>query len=403
MKNKILKTIIRKTALCITILAVSLQAGTITVEASGTETDAVTECDSMTYGSQSQYLTWSEYSRQYAYSFKKSCNFGVAMPEARENNIIYLEGLYGVRLSVNDGQVIYEPYKHNDAISDTAEMTLYEIKNNKLVKLKNLGKADSDKEYSLTYSFKSDVVYVIGASFEIQSLEDRQEAVGFLYKTDGKLNTCRATSVDNNIDIGIDAWNRLMEGIDPKDCMSNDKITYPTSGSNGSVTHVKQWEDISDTLILHDDWTDEMKVFAFVDYLSKNVAYDEYRTRQTNNQSRASIAGDYTKDKYFTLGNNVGVCWDYVNILTIMCRHHGIPATSVENDHHTISAVWLNDEWVSIDVTDTVRYNCTTKNTDRSGWIKHIPTYLMYGSYNGMDFDTVGESIWTYKKGLGLK
>ena len=89
MKNKILKTIIRKTALCMTILAVSLQAGTIAVEASGTETDTVTECDSMTYGPQIQYLTWSEYSRQYAYSFKESCNFGVAMPEARENNIIY--------------------------------------------------------------------------------------------------------------------------------------------------------------------------------------------------------------------------------------------------------------------------------------------------------------------------
>lgn len=403
MRNHTLKTIIKKTALCMTVLAVCLYSGTTIVDASGTETDAVTECDSMTYGPQTQYLTWSEYSRQYAYSFKESCNFGVAMPEARENNVIYLEGLYGIRLSVDNNQVTYEPYKHNDKISNTAEMTLYEIKDNKLVKVKSLGKAESDKEYSLTYGFKSDIVYMIGASFEIQDLKNRQEAVGFLYKTNAKLYTCRATSVDNNINIGIDAWNSLMKDVDPKDFLSNDKITYPTSGANGSVTHVKQWEDISDTLILHDDWTDEMKAFAFVDYLSKNVAYDVYRTRQPNNRSRASIAGDYTKDKYFTLGNNVGVCWDYVNILTIMCRHHGIPATSVENDHHTVSAVWLNNEWVSIDVTDTVRYHCETKDTDKSGWIKHMPTYSMYGSYNGMGFDTVDESIWTYKKGLGLK
>lgn len=403
MKNKILKTIIRKTALCMTILAVSLQVGTITVEASGAETDTVAECDSMTDGQQKEYLTWSEYSSQYVYGLKESCNFGVAMPEAKQNNIIYLEGLYGIRLSVDDNQVTYEPYKHNNAISSTAEMMLYEIKDNELVKVKNLGKADSDREYSLTYTFKNNIVYMIGASFEIQGLEERQEAIGFLYKTDDGLFTCRATSTDNNINAGIDGWMRLMKDIDPKDYISNDKITYPTSGSNGSVTHVKQWEDISDTLILHDDWTDEMKVFAFVDYLSKNIAYDEYRTRQSNNRSRASIAGDYTKDKYFTLGNNVGVCWDYVNILTIMCRHHGIPATSVDNDHHTINAVWLNNEWVSIDVTDTVRYNCETKDTDKSGWVKHKPTYSMYGSYNGMGFTTVDESIWTYERGLGLK
>lgn len=403
MRNKIIKTIMRKTALCMTILAISMQAGTITTGARGTKIDAVTECDSMTYGPQTQYLTWSEYSRQYAYGFKQSCNFGVAMPEAREDTIIYLEGLYGIRLSAEGNSVTYEPYKHNDAISDTANMTLYEIKDNKLVKVKSLGKADSDREYSLTYTFKNNIVYMIGASFKIQGIDERQEAIGFLYKTGGKLSVCRATSIDNNINIGIDTWNRLMKDVDPKDYLSNEKTTYPTSGTNGSVTHVKQWEDISDTLILHDDWTDEMKVFVFVDYLSKNIAYDVYRTRQPNNQSRASIAKDYTKDKYFTLGNNVGVCWDYVNILTIMCRHHGIPATSVENDTHTVNAVWLNGEWVCIDVTDTVRYNCETENTDKSCWIKHMPTYSMYGSYNGFGFTSIDDSIWTYEKGLGLK
>ena len=62
MRNKILKTIIRKTALYMTIFAVSLHAGTITVEARGAETDAVTECDSMTYGPKLNNLVWSEYS-----------------------------------------------------------------------------------------------------------------------------------------------------------------------------------------------------------------------------------------------------------------------------------------------------------------------------------------------------
>ena len=326
------------------------------------------------------------------------------MPEVSDTNIIYLEGLYGVRVSVNGNQVTYEPYKHNEAISDTAEMTLYEVKDDELIRIKGLGRADADTKYGFTYSFKSDVLYVVGASFVIEGLDNKQEAVGFLYRTNGKLSTCRVTNTIGSIDAGITSWNELMKDIDPEDYLSNDKITYPTSGSGGSVTHVKQWEDISDTLVKHDDWTDEMKVFAFVDYLSKNIAYDDYRTRQPNNQSRASIAGDYTKDKYFTLGNNVGVCWDYTNILTIMCRHHGISATSVENDHHTINAIWLSGEWVGIDVTDTVRFNCTTEDTGKDCWVKHKPNYTYYGSYSGgAFFNTVNESIWTYEKGLGLK
>lgn len=408
MRNKIIKTIIRTTALCMTILAVSMHAGTITVDASETEkNDTVLEQDSITMKNELTHILYSEYSDQYVYSFKDSCNYGVAMPEVMDSSIIYLEGLYGIRINIDDDCVTYEPYNHNDAISETAQITLYEVKDGELSRIKSLGTAKKKEEYTMSYKLKDNVLYVIGATFTIEGIDDKQEAVGFLYRTDGKTSTCRveSDSIDvYGIDRSITRWNKLMDGIDPDDYLSNDKVTYPTSGSGGAVRHVKQWEDISDTLIKNDEWTDEIKVFAFVDYLSKNIAYDDYRFNQANHQSRASLANDYTKDEYFTLGNNVGICWDYTNILTIMCRHHGIPATSVENDHHTMNAVWLNGEWISIDITDTARYNCYTEDTSKDNWKKHGPSYRFYGAYGGWsELDTVNESIWTYEKGLGLK
>ena len=407
MRNKIMKAIIRTTALYMIIFVVSIHAGTVIVEASETETNAVLEQDSVVSKNELTYIRYSEYSDQYVYSFKDFRSYGVATPEADEHSMIYLEGVYGIRISTLDGRTVYEPYAHHRAVSDTAQMTLYEVKDGERIKIKSFGTVNVDTEYNLSYKLKDDVLYIISAAFTIEGLENEQEALGFLYRTGSKTSTCRVSGNiydASSIDEQITRWNKLLEDANPDDYLSNDKITYPTSGSGGAVRHVTQWEEISDTLVKRDDWTDEMKVFAFVDYLSKNVAYDTYRTNQENNRSRASIAGDYTKDKYFTLGNNVGVCWDFANILAIMCRHHGIPCTSVENDYHTINAVWLGGEWLGIDITDTVRYNCVTADTDKVNWQKHGPTYKFYGSYGGWStFDTVNESIWTYEKGLGLK
>ena len=69
-----------------------------------------------------------------------------------------------------------------------------------------------------------------------------------------------------------------------------------------------------------------------------------------NNRSRATLAEDWTNDNLFSYYNHVGNCYDYANIMTIMCRHLGIPCTTVENSYHTANAVWMDGEWVCIDV-----------------------------------------------------
>lgn len=93
----------------------------------------------------------------------------------------------------------------------------------------------------------------------------------------------------------------------------------------------------------------------------------------------------WNDDNLWLYYNKVGQCWDFANVMTIMCRHHGIPCTSVENEGHTINAVWMNGEWIGINVSALVANHCDTKDTDTKNW-KHYRTGTYkqcYGYYDG--------------------
>ncbi len=221
---------------------------------------------------------------------------------------------------------------------------------------------------------------------------------------DGKnVQTCRITNASISIS-SYDSFQKFMSDANPEKYLSNKSITYPTSGQSDHVVHVSKFEEISDQLITDDSWSDEYKVFLFARYIRNNYAYDTYRQNKNmlNMKSRATKAGIYNDDNYYTYGNHVGVCWDFTNIMTIMCRHHGIPATSVEGSAHTAPAIWLNDEWTVIDVTEYLKYECRTENTDSSSWIKYSKGsgHGCYGCYDlgsGVP-DSHDNEIWTYKR-----
>ena len=337
------------------------------------------------------------------YDLRESRNYGVA--SVMENGIetIDFEGFFGIRVNASGSSIAYSIYRHSSSVSETASVVLYRVGVNENAVVKKLGnaKADADKKIS---SKLSDGLYMLTATFEVNNKE--VPVSGYFYVTDGDATACRVSNLSQNaLDRYIDDWNWLLHDADPDDFLSNKKITYPTSGTNGACNHVSDWEAISDEIIGdHDDWTDEMKVFAFVEYLSKNVAYDNYRYKQPGHRSRANIAGNYKSDIYFTLGNNVGVCWDYTNILTIMCRHHGIACTSIDNPTHTFNAVWLNGGWVGIDLTETRRYVCNTADADKDNWKSTSYTYYHYGGYNiSTIMESYDKNIWTKERGLGLQ
>lgn len=423
MRNKIVKTILRTTALYMTILTVSMHAEVITANS---EQDArvqqnnnivnteYREQDAAVGTKDYTHIVDDEKSELVLYELDESRTWGSAGIIADYTTLIDFEGYYGIRIDTAGGKILYSVYKHNNAISEDAQITLYKASygNNRYgithTKVKSLGKLKIDTEKELNEKLMPNTVYAVGASFTIDdgTKKPTQEVWGYLYNDGNKITTCRiANQYAQDLEMDIEEWNTLMKDADPDDYLSNAKITYPTSGDNGSCNHVKEWEAISDEIVINDEWTDETKVFAFVNYLSKNVAYDRYRESQPGHPSRANMANNYSDDNNFTLKNNVGVCWDYTNILTIMCRHHGIPCTSVENDVHTFNAVWLHDRWNGIDMVELSRWSCPTKDTDRDNWEKNYSaSFMFYGSPSykrGME--TIDQSIWTRERGLGLE
>lgn len=353
--------------------------------------------------SKTSYSIYLETLDETVYDLRDSRNYGIACIKSNSAEAIDFEGLFGIRLDTTGNTITYSLYTHSKQTSDTASVVLYRVgskKDNTVVK--DLGSVAMSTEKKLSIEL-SDGLYMLTAAFVVN--ENNEYSVsGYLYVEDGDADTCRLSNASQrNLDLYIDQWNQLLADADPGDFLSNDKITYPTSGTNGNCNHVSEWEAISDELVLSDNWTDEAKVFAFVDYLAKNVAYDNYRDKQPNDQSRANMAGNYADSKYFTLGNNVGVCWDYTNILTIMCRHHGIACTSIDNERHTFNAVWLNGGWIGIDLTMLNRYACYTEDTNKDNWKSESYSYRCYGGYNiTSNMDSYDQNIWTKERGLGL-
>ena len=320
---------------------------------------------------------------------------------------IDFEGLAGVKVSTSGSKVTYTAYTHSTQVSITGTIL------DKVERVeRNIGTPEQyTKVISLTTATDKPVtidlknkkgVYSITCTTNIR---DTPIIHAYLYTDGTTAYTCRI-SFDSakSKKSREDEWNSKLKDIDPKDYVSNAGITYPTSGTNGRAVHVKEWEDKSDEIIKFDSWSDEMKVYAFIDYLAHNYAYDKYRVVDLREKSRAAVADDYTNDNMFMYYNHVGVCWDYTNALTIMCRHHGIPATSVEDNHHTWNIIYLNGKWESFDVCDLNIYTCTTKDTDKSLWSKSNAYFYWSGEYGvitSLAFSSVNQQIWTEKTALG--
>lgn len=329
------------------------------------------------------------------YDFSNERNYGYS---GSKGDQIDFEAYFGVTLKADGQNLVCTPYTHTSSASPVS-MTLSSIMDRKRLDLETYN-CGTDPVAIDTASLP-DGTYTVTMLFDTKS-GDRSVS-GYFYKDGKSLQTCRfanagieVVTADQNI------WNYKMSDADPDDYLSNALITYPTSGDGRCCNHTKEWEKIADEIIGdHMDWSDELKVFAFTQWLVENVAYDNYKLDLR--KSRAAIANDYTDDNLFTLGNRVGVCWDYVNIMTIMCRHYGVPATSADYGTHTVCAVWLHDGWVAIDLTALNLYSCDTEDTSRSGWKKadHYAYSVWYGYYDSSVYEH-DDNIWTQRKGVGL-
>ncbi len=317
-----------------------------------------------------------------------------------DDSSVDFEGFFGVRLKVSGKKVSITPYDHT--VSGTysksaiviSKMTDY-THENEVARFD-----DVSKDTSVIYTVTDTGIFSV-SDF---AYEDSKHIVKAYFYNDGNnLYTCRVTNqpYDKFNEI-IKHWNNLIGDANPKKYLSNEGITYPTSGDYGRCVHTDEFEKIAEELLSEYDrktkWSDDAKVFLFVNYLTQNYAYDNYRVHDLDMVSRANVAGIFTDDNYYMYGNHVGVCWDYANVLTIMIRYAGIPCTSVECDDHTAIAVYLYGEWCMIDPTPLMNYSCDTKDTSKDKWKKDVHVYKYseeYGTYDYfMDFDSHDKEIW---------
>ncbi len=312
---------------------------------------------------------------------------------------IAYEGLYGLKAETSGSIVTYEMYSHNKAY-ENGTITIQRYGNtSSLIDLDTI-KVGRTTSIDMKLAVKSMGLSNPTGVYVLSIATNGEKPVPMCLYYNGKtVQTCR---YDSTSVYALEAWNRVIGNLDPNTCLDmyvgskTVPITYPTSGTDGNCNHVQEWCNISDEIIINDNWSDEAKVFAFALYLSRNYAYDDWRVSYNNNKSRATLAGRWNDDSLWTLENKVGTCWDMANIMTILCRHHGIPCTSVENDHHTVNAVWLRGEWVAIDVSSLLQHHCYTEDTAPEGWINRRDGSWSscYGYYDYM-MDTYNQALAT--------
>ena len=315
------------------------------------------------------------------------------------NSTVDFEAFYGINLKTNGKTVTITTYDHTKKFPKSSVLISKMSTSTKEEFITSFD--DIDKGTTVTYTVADKGIYSVSDIVDENDL--KMTVRGYFYYDGKNLNTCRTTKMPSDkFNAVITHWNNLMGDADPKNYLSNRGTTYPTSGEGDRCVHVDEFEKLADEILTKTEarktYSDEMKVFVLVDYLTKNFAYDNYRVYDLNMVSRANIAGIYNDDKYYMYGNHVGVCWDFANALTIMIRHAGIPCTSVESDNHTAIAVYLNDEWVMIDATQLMKYSCNTKDTNKDNWKYDANIYLYseeYGTYDiFQEFDSHDNEIW---------
>lgn len=154
--------------------------------------------------------------------------------------------------------------------------------------------------------------------------------------------------------------------VTPKNSLTLDGVCYPFKAFNSNYRcDTDRWVEVSNNIV-NDDWSDSRKVYAFCEWIAKNIAYDQYKVDNTGGISRAQYFDDYSgKQSVYDL--KTGVCIDTANILAIMCRAHNIPAITVGSKkmNHVWNGIYINNRWYEIDVTPVQEYETSTADSTK--------------------------------------
>ena len=152
-------------------------------------------------------------------------------------------------------------------------------------------------------------------------------------------------------------------GTTNKNTLALDKYYYPNySFDKNYRCDTEKWAKLSGEIV-ESDWTAEHKAYAIFDWVVNNIAYDVYLADNLK-YSRATTNEDWS-GKYSVWETHTGICHDYANVLTIMYRAQGIPATTIGSDsmNHVWNVAYINNRWVELDAAACNRYDVKTEDT----------------------------------------
>lgn len=310
------------------------------------------------------------------------------------------EAFCGLRVATSGTTVTVTPYRHHEMYTKVKSIAYGPVNKFESTKLTTV---DFNENTSFDLNGKPDGVYQITVI-----INDDIAVSGYVVKRENVVHTCQIVEHEDIqcVSKSLEIFHKFTDNLNPNDYLSLNGLTYPSAGGDlGYVDDVAAIAQFSKDKFSSTVWNEETKVYSIVDWLNKNIAYDTWRTQR--NESRAHALHNYTDPSVFAWHNNVGVCWDYTNMLAIMCRAHGIPATSIETPTHTWNIVYINGRWVSIDVCDTGRYESATYDGDKTQWTgNRSRTWAYYMTFpmprRASAIVSTNKQMWTRDIALGL-
>lgn len=292
----------------------------------------------------------------YIYNFSKN----LAVGYGENSEYIYTEAYYGAKSTVNNRKVTVSLYNHTDTKLTVKDATLEHMDasdtstrkinftNNKLT-VDTSNYANGLHRVWFKYSNGKYVkinFYVNGKDTWLCQTEQISDKTAKAYAArrsdlakvlkDGNVTVSNSTSLEN--------------------------VWYPCYAFDSSYRcDTQKWIDLSNKIV-DKSWSDEYKLFVIQDWIRNNIAYDRYQ--KALGTYRTKLHNDYT-GKYSAYDTKVGVCFDYANIMCIMCREQNIPAITIgskEHDH-VWNAIYINNRWMEYDACSQEKYWVETADT----------------------------------------
>lgn len=146
--------------------------------------------------------------------------------------------------------------------------------------------------------------------------------------------------------------------VSPYNNFSNIRIEYDTAGEvTMNVTHLYSKEEIDKisneinrvwTSLVSEGMSNKEIVYAFHDYIINNTKYDEKYEEELKTVGKTTYHSDKAIGPLF---EKYAICSGYTDTMAIVLERLGLDNFKVASDSHVWNVVYLDDEWLHLDLT----------------------------------------------------